>query len=196
MEGDDHKLLRAEPERPLALAVLHHECKEALNAAHDSTVDDDGTTESTSLVAVFEIEALRELEVELDGSELVHLAAAVFEVDVNLGTVEGTVAVSNLVVDLQLLEGVLKRSFGFIPTLVRAEEALRAGRNLEGGLGEAESAICFADEAESVEDLILDLVATAEDVTVILVELTAASKARECRVNLVPVACQSRIATG
>ena len=57
---------------------------------------------------VFESEALRQIEVELNGGELPEAADGVHQLDVNLGAVEGGFAGHGLVFDLAALEDVLQ----------------------------------------------------------------------------------------
>ena len=96
MDGDEHHLAGAEPERPLAAVVLAEDGEHPLDAAEHGAMDHDGPGELLALLlgvgGVLQIEADGELEVELDGGALVDAVHGVHDLDVDLGTVEGTVA--------------------------------------------------------------------------------------------------------
>jgi hypothetical protein len=83
------------------------------------------------LVGVLELEALRQLEVELDGAALPLAAEAVLQVEVDLGAVEGAVAGVELVVDAHGLECVLQALLGALPVLVGAHGVLGARGELD-----------------------------------------------------------------
>lgn len=76
--------------------MLGNDSDEAFQTAQDGAVDDDRTCSGFVYVvvraAVFEVEALRELEVELNRGALEGTAESVADGDVDLGTVERAVA--------------------------------------------------------------------------------------------------------
>lgn len=223
-DGHDEYLSRGQPERPLARKVLRDDPDEALQTPEDRAVDHDGARRRAARVgsgcfvrgAVLEVEALGELEVELDGRALERAAEGVPNLDVDLGAVERAVARVQfplarveLVQRLrQLLEEEGWRSamyvhvregikedeeketktycLGLVPGLDVPKVVLRAGGKLEGEL-EAEEAIDVLHEIEERRDLLLDLRGHAEDVRVVLHEATDAREAGECARRLVPV---------
>ena len=65
-DDDDARLLGSEPERERAGVVLDEDRDEALEAAEDGAVDDDGAVALVVLADVLEAEALGLLEVQLD----------------------------------------------------------------------------------------------------------------------------------
>ena len=114
----DGDLPRREPERPLARAALRQNRDHALHAAQDGAVDDDGAVYLARLGLraiirelkirlercrcdghrwmgvrnIGQVEALRQLEVQLDGGALVSAADGVADRNVDFGPVEGAVA--------------------------------------------------------------------------------------------------------
>ena len=81
-----------EPEGPLAGGVLEQDGHHPLHGAEDGAVDDHGAGELSLLLTGHEVqlEADRELEVQLDGGALVLPPEGVLDLDVDLGAVEGT----------------------------------------------------------------------------------------------------------
>ncbi len=72
--------------------MLNEDADEPLEAAEDGTVDDDGRLLRVVPVGVGELEPAGELEVELDGGALPLAAERIDDVEVELGAVEGAVA--------------------------------------------------------------------------------------------------------
>ena len=79
--------------------MLSDDRNEPLETAKDSTVDDDGTRRrpvagvgGVVSRAILEVEALRQLEVELNGRALERPAERIANLDVDLGAVERAVA--------------------------------------------------------------------------------------------------------
>ena len=80
--------------------MLGDDSNEALEAAEDRAVDHDGARGRPARVgggglvrgAILEVEALGELEVELDGRALERPPQGIADLDVDLGTVESAVA--------------------------------------------------------------------------------------------------------
>jgi hypothetical protein len=115
--------------------------------------------------AVAEVEALGELEVELDGTALPLAAESVGEVKVELGAVEGSVlGVEVPVSGNLLLKDLLERSLGVVPDLEVTHPLLGVtGRETDLVL-EAEGLVDGVEELDGRVELLLDLVDTAEDV--------------------------------
>ena len=69
-----------------------------------------------------------QLEVELDGAALPFATEGVLDLDVDLGPVEGTPALVQLVRVPEVLHHTAERGLGAVPQCGLAHEALRAGR--------------------------------------------------------------------
>ena len=123
--------------------------------------------------AVGQAEARGEVEVDLDRRALPRAADGVLELDVDLGAVEGAVALVDLEVDAALLQRLDQRVGGNLPVLVLADRLLGTRGDL-GGVLEAEDAHHVVDEIEHADDLVVDLLGGAEDVRVVLSEATSA----------------------
>ena len=118
---------------------------------------------------VLQPEALWHRIVELDRSQLPRAADRVGHVQVDLRSVEGAVALVQLVREPLATQGALERALGGVPHLVRADALLRPGGQLEPRL-EAEDLVQEEPEVEAADDLVLDLLLGAEDVGVVLGE--------------------------
>ena len=131
--GHDEHLSRGEPEGPLASKVLRNNRDEPLQAAEDRAVNHDGARGRAARVgsgglvraAVLEVEALGELEVELDGRALEGAAECVLDLDVDLGAVERAVARVELpLARVELVQRLrqLLQGKGFVVSNVHARE--------------------------------------------------------------------------
>ena len=88
-DGHEADLHGREPEGEGSGVVLDEDAEEALDGAEQRAVDHDGLVALAVFADVLELEALGQVEVELNGGELPQAAQHVDELDVDLGTVEG-----------------------------------------------------------------------------------------------------------
>ena len=88
-------------------------------------------------------------------------------VQIDLRPVERAVTFVERVLEAAPLERRAQRALGEVPLLVGPEPVLRAGRELEARL-EPEQVVDELRIVEAAEDLVLDLLAGAEDVRVVL----------------------------
>ena len=91
-DGDDHGLHRGQPGRERAAVMLDQDAEEPLHGSQNGAMHHVGAAASSLVVLVGEVEALRQVEVELDGGALPSPAQGVGDVDVNLGAVESAAA--------------------------------------------------------------------------------------------------------
>ena len=89
---DDHRLHRRQPERERARVVLDQHAEEALQAAQQRAVDHDRLVRLAVLADVLELEAVRVVEVHLDGRALPGAVQRVLDLDVDLRPVEDALA--------------------------------------------------------------------------------------------------------
>ena len=113
------------------------------------------------------VQALRLLAVELDRPHLPRAAERVGHVQVDLRAVEGAVARVEHVLEPAPVERGLQRRLGEVPLLLGAELVVGPGRELEVRV-EPEEVVEVLRVVEAAEDLVLDLLAGAEDVRVVL----------------------------
>ena len=124
---------------------------------------------------VGEAELLRHLRVELDRPHLPRAAQHVLHVEVDLGAVERALSLADVVLDPTPLERRPERALGEVPLLVGPELVVRPGRELEACV-HAEQVVEERRVVEAAEDLLLDLLAGAEDVRVVLRHVTDPEK--------------------
>ena len=124
---NDAHLNRRHPERERALEVLNQDADEALEGAHDGTVNHDRRLEGAIRCNVLEVKVQRQLEVQLNGAHLPFASQAVPHLEVDLRAIEGTVALIDLIIPLAILlvEDALERSLRLIPDLNVAHEVIR-----------------------------------------------------------------------
>src|SRR5581483_6714031 len=120
-------LHRREPEGEGAGVVLGEDPHEPLERPEQRAVDDVREVLGVVGAHVAEAEPLRHLRVELDRPHLPRAAERVEHVQVDLRTVEGPVALVDLVGDAAPLERRLQRALGEVPLLVGTELLLRPG---------------------------------------------------------------------
>ena len=142
---------------------------------------------------IFEFEALRQVVVNLDSTELPTTTDSVLYHEVQLRTIEGSLTIFYACRKVLFLASVDDCLFCHCPNLV--------GTNILGGVvGVAERNLCFEVlEIESLEDdfndfhnadkLLLNLVLTTEDMCIVLCERTNAGKSVQFARLLVAVNC-------
>lgn len=176
---DEDDLARGQPEWELAGVVLNSDGEEALEGAEDSAVDHNWAVWLSLAVDILEVEALWELEVELDGGELMAAAEAVLNEDIDLRTIESGLSWSLLEATAGLDESTTEHIGGLLPDSEIAHVLL----HVDGGKGElefhTEDLIDLAHEVEGIFDLSTDLIAAAEDVGIILDEAADTSETGE-----------------
>jgi hypothetical protein len=149
--------------------VLGEDGEEAFDGAEQRAVDHHRPVALVVGADVFEPEALRELEVELDGRHLPGAPDGVARLHRHLGAVEGTPALVHHQFELGIERDGPQGFGGLSPFLVGADRfARRLRRELEVEVGEAVVAQEVEHELERVGELGHDLFACAEDVRVVL----------------------------
>ena len=99
-DGQDTDLFGGQPHGQGPGVLLDEQGQRPLVAAEGGAVDDVGVLLHPVPVHIFHAEPLGQLEVDLDGDESVLLAVDVFDLDIQLGAVEGGLAVGLGVIDL------------------------------------------------------------------------------------------------
>mmetsp|Transcript_25051 Transcript_25051/g.67603 ORF Transcript_25051/g.67603 Transcript_25051/m.67603 type:complete len:253 (-) Transcript_25051:71-829(-) len=206
----NHYLARREPERPLARVVLDQNGRHTLDGSKHGAVNDHRPLEVVAALSVGsrggrrgrglipKVEADRQLEIELHGGALVHTLHGVHHLDVNLRAVECAVLRIDLPRSLtrKLVHRLRERSLGLVPERNVTECLLWSRRKLQL-VRHTERIVRVLHELKGGHHLILDLVLTAKDVRVVLLEPAYARKARESTRELVAVQhAEVRVAHG
>ena len=146
----------------------------------------DGAVLLPVLAGIFQLKALRHLEVQLNGAALPRPSQGVRQMEVQLRAIEGSIAGVD---DERLphlsdggLEGVLRK----LPVLLVAHVVLRHGGELNL-VGQAKGGVNLVKELHHVLDLILHLLRRHEDMCVILCEAPDPEQTMECPGHLVAV---------
>ena len=119
--------------RQLALEVLEQDPDEPLVGAHQRPVDHHRAVLGVVGAGVGEVEALREVVVELNGAELPRAAERVGHVHVDLRAVEGAVALVEVVLQALGLERAASAPPRSDPTARRSRSAPRDGSRAPAG---------------------------------------------------------------
>lgn len=120
---------------------------------------------------VLKVETNGGVEVDLDGTALVLSLKSIVDLDVNLGSIEGTISLVDGPGFAVVVEGILEGLFSLVPHGLRTESVLGSRRQLHL-VGEAEDGVNVLKEIHNILDLALDLLRSAENVSVILLEST------------------------
>src|SRR6266478_3703431 len=121
----DHRHLhRRQPYRERSGVVFDQHSEETLDRSVKGAVDHHRLLAAAAFGYVFELEALRQVEIELYGAELPGTADGIHELDVNLRAIKSGFARHNLVRDVQLLQRIFQRVVSEVPLVLAPEEAL------------------------------------------------------------------------
>lgn len=185
-DGKRLDLHGSQPGGELARKVLNQNTDEALDGAKAYTVQHDGTLLGTVGVHVLQVKVERHLEVKLHGTALPGTAERVLQVEVDLGAVEGAVALVDFVVHVQLLQSGTQTLLGACPVLVRTHGVLGAGGKLNVIL-KAKLLVHGVDQVDNAHDLVGQLVGAHKQVSVVLVKAAHAEQAVQGAAQLVAV---------
>ena len=176
----------SQPGGELARKVLDQNTDEALDGAKAHAMQHDGALLGAVGVHVLQVKVERHLEVELHGTALPGTAERVLQMEVDLGAVEGAIALVDLVVHAQLLQSGAQALLGASPVLVRTHGVLGAGGKLNVIL-KAKLLVHGVDEVDHTHDLVGQLVGTHKQVGVVLVKAAHAEQAVQGAAQLVAV---------
>ena len=185
-DGKRLDLYGSQPGGELTRKVLNQNTDEALDGAKAYAVQHDGALLGAVGVHVLQVKVERHLEVELDGAALPGTAERVLQVEVDLGAIEGAIALIDLVVHAQLLQSGAQALLGASPVLVRTHGVLGAGGKLNVVL-KAKLLVHGVDEVDHAHDLVGQLVGTHKQVGVVLVKAAHAEQAVQGAAQLVAV---------
>lgn len=176
----------SQPGGELARKVLNQNADEALDGSKAHAMQHDGALLGAVGIHVLQVKVERHLEVELDGTALPGTTERILQVEVDLGAVEGAVALVDLVVHAQLLQSGAQALLGASPVLVRTHGVLGAGGKLNVVL-KAKLLVHGVDEVDHAHDLVGQLIGTHKQVSVVLVKAAHAEQAVQGAAQLVTV---------
>ena len=119
-------LLRGQPEREGATVVLDQDTEETLQAAQQGAMHHVGPVFLSIIPHIIQVEALGQVEIELDRRELPLASDRILDLEIDLGAVERAAALVRLVGHPLGLEGLLERLGGRAPVRLLAHRLGRA----------------------------------------------------------------------
>ena len=137
-------------------------------------------------VNVLKLEVVRQLEVKLDSAALPRTTKAVGQMEVNLRTIESTVALVDHVIDTHGIKCVTKALLSALPILVRTHRILWARRKLNA-VWEAKLGIVSGNEVRCIRDLLSNLIRADEEVCIVLSKLTDTEQTVQSALHLITV---------
>ena len=158
--------------------MLDQDSDEPLNRAEYHAVDHDRSVLLAVRARILQVEPERKLEVKLDGSALPGTSDGVFQMEVDLRSVERAVAFIYHIRESDVVERGSQRVCRHFPVLVASHAVLRTGGKLYM-IFESEEAVYLVDQFYNAFDLILDLLRRHEDMCVVLCEAAHAHQAVE-----------------
>ena len=177
-----------QPRREGTCVVLEQHGEEAFDGAEQGAVNHHRALVGAVLRDVLELEALRQVEVELDGRDLPGAADGVAGLHRDLRAVEGGAARIVDELEVGFLGDLGERVGGLLPDLVGADVLVRVlGGQLEVEVGQAKVLEQVQHEGEQAGELVLHLLAGAVDVGVVLGEAAHAGQAVDLAGLLVAV---------
>jgi len=138
------------------------------------------------LVLVLKVEANGLLEVDLDSTTLVLSAKRIIDLDVDLGAVERAITVVVSPGLAEAVKSVFEGTLSHVPLFLGAEFVIGSGRKLEL-VGEAEDTVDMLEEVQTVLDLGSDLLRSAENMSIILLESANANQTTKSARDLITV---------
>ena len=169
--GKHLDLQRRQPCGELAAKVLDDNTDETLHGAEHHAVDHHRAMLLTVGAGVLQTEAAGKLIVKLNGSALPGSSKAVLNVEVQLGTVEGAVALVNVIGLSDAGNGIRKSGGGNVPILHRTDVILGHGGKLDL-IGQTEQRVNLVKQLGDADDLVLDLLGGKKDMGIVLCEAT------------------------
>ena len=176
----------AQPDRELAFVVLGQNTNEALEGTKASTVNHDWLLLGAVGVNVLKLEVVRQLEVKLDGAALPRATKAIGQMEVNLRTVERTVAFVDHVLNAHRLKCITQALLSALPILIRTHRILWTCRKLNA-VWEAKLCIVCGNEVRCIRDLLSNLIRADKEVCVVLSKLTNTEQTVQSTLHLVTV---------
>ena len=174
-DADD--LHRRQPCREGARVVLGEHAEEPLDRTEQGAVDHDGAMFGAVGAGVLEVEAFRQVEVELNGRHLPGAAQRVLDLDGDLGSVERGAAGIGYEVESGLSRYLGERVGRDLPGLVVADGLLGIPRRqLQIEIIETVIAEQIEDEGQQRTQFVTHLLASAVDVCVVLSEPSCAGQ--------------------
>ena len=141
-------------------------------------MQDNGGLLGAVLVHIGQVELCGQAEVQLAGGQGVLSADSGLDVDVQLGAVESSLADLLGEVDAQLSQDLAQSVLSVVPHRVVVVILLLVGGVTQGQnaavVGDVEVLVGLEDEVADISDFALDLLRSAEQVSVVLAEMTAA----------------------
>src|SRR5579884_2229867 len=121
---------------------------------------------------VGQIEPLRHIPVELNSCALPVTPECIADFQIDFRPVERTTASIDLVWQMALLQRATQVSLGSVPELWPPHRLFRAGREKHLKARKAKGTQDLQGQVDHPEDLIVDLIRAAEDVSIVLSEAT------------------------
>src|SRR5499425_378129 len=195
-DGQHARLHGGKPRGERPREVLGDDGHEALVGPEDGAVDHHRALGLTVGVDVLAVEPVGQVQVDLDRGELPGTSQGIVHVDVDLGSVEGSVARVEGIGEPVGLQGLVERLLHLVPLLVGAQPLGRARGELVRRV-QRERLVPLAHQLQERGDLVLELIGPAVEMRVVLGELAHAHEAGEHPRPLVAMAAPHlRVAQG
>ena len=171
--------------------MLNEHSGKALERTERSAVNHHGHLLGVVLGCVFELEAGGQVIVDLDSAQLPTAADGILDHEVELRTIERSLAILNLGIKALLGASLLDSGFTLFPNFVRANVLLLVVRVTETNLGleviKLENFEHGLDDIHHAQELAFDLVGTAEDMGIVLSKRAYTGKSMQLTALLITI---------
>ena len=162
-------LYRCKPGWECTCKVLDQDTDETLNRTVNNTVDHNRTMFLSVCSCVFQFESLRQLEVKLDGTALPRSSDGVFQMEVDLRSVECSVSFIYYIRQSQIIQCTSQCFRSHLPVFVTSHGIFRTGGQFYM-IFKSKQTVNFIDQSCNAFDLVLDLIRCHKDMRIILCE--------------------------
>ena len=147
--------------------MLDQDTDKSFDRSEDYTVDHDRTVFLTICSCVFKVKSERKLEIKLDGSTLPCSSYRVFQMEVDLRSVERSISFIYYIWKSQIVQCAAKGFCSHIPVFIASHAVFRSCRKFYM-VFKSKQAVNFIDQFYNAFDLITYLLWCHEDMCIIL----------------------------
>ena len=135
---------------------------------------------------ILKIESLRKIEVQLNCSQLMKPSKTILNLNINFRSIKSSISSIEFPGSVHLIQNTFELFFSWVPKLNISNELLRSGREFQTVL-ESKKTINKINELKLSDDLILNLILSTKNMSIVLMELSYPGQASQGTRNLIPM---------
>ena len=165
--GQDLCLNGSQPGGEGPCKVFDENTDKALNGAKGHSVNHNGTVFFSICPDVFTVKPQRKLEIKLNGTALPGPSDGILQVEINLGTIEGSVSLIHHIGKSQVVQGASESLCSHLPILIASHRIFRPGGKLHV-IFKPEKLINLINQLGNALDLFSNLFRHHKDMSIVL----------------------------